>query len=143
PDQMSDVGRFRVPYVHGLTMGELALMVQHAAPPGGLAISDAARARGKLTVVPMRGWTRSMRWPETGLTWVPTSTYIQDFEAVKGYAMTGLGCIIGGFKHGIGKEYPFRGIAHPEIVKIPDTTVEKELRTLKLPGLQFRPVSVP
>jgi uncharacterized protein YbbC (DUF1343 family) len=142
-DQMSDVGRFRVPYVHGLTMGELAYMVRDAQPPGGLRISDAARARGKLTVIPMRGWTRTMRWPETGLPWVPTSPGIPDWAAVQGYPMTGLGTIVGGFTSGVGKSYRFRGIAHPQIVKIPDVVLEKELRALKLPGIQFRPVSVP
>ena len=140
PQWMSDVGRFRVPYVHGLTIGELALMVKDAAPPGGLAISDAARRKGRLTVIPMRGWRRAMRWPETGLTFVPTSTNIQDFAACMGYPMTGLGCILGGFTHGVGKSYPFRGIAH-RTVKI--DVVEKELRALNLPGLQYRRVSAP
>jgi uncharacterized protein YbbC (DUF1343 family) len=140
---MSDVGRFRVPYVHGLTMGELAYMVRDAQPPGGLRISEAARTRGKLTVIPMRGWTRSMRWTETDLTWVPTSPAIQDWAAVQGYPMTGLVGLVGGFSHGVGKEYPFRGIAHPRIVKVPDTVLEKELRALNLPGIRFRPVSVP
>ncbi len=137
---MSDVGRFRVPYVHGLTIGELALMVKDAVPPGGLNISDAARKKGRLTVVPMRGWTRSMRWPETGLTFVPTSMSIQDFAACQGYPMTGLGCILGGFTHGIGKQYPFRGISHKS-VKI--EVLEKELRALNLPGLSYRRVSAP
>jgi uncharacterized protein YbbC (DUF1343 family) len=141
-NQMSDVGRFRVPYVHGLTMGELARMVRDAAPPGGLRISAAARARGQLTVIPMRGWTRSMRWPDTGLRWVPTSGAIQDWAAVQGYPMTGLGCILGGFSHGIGRQYIFRGIAHPNVNKVPDAVLERELRALKLPGLRFRPVSV-
>ena len=140
PDLMSDVGRFRVPYVHGLTMGELALMVKDGAPPGGLRLSDAARRKAKLTVVPMRGWTRSMRWPETGLNFVPTSTAIQDFAACEGYPMTGLGCILGGFTHGVGKSYPFRGISH-RTVKI--DVVEKELRALNLPGLAYRRVSAP
>ncbi len=135
---VSDVGRFRVPYVHGLTIGELALMAKNA--PGVLGTSDAVRERGKLTVVPMRGWRRAMRWPETGLTFVPTSTAIQDFGAVEGYAMTGLGCIIGGFSHGVGKQYPFRGISHAT-AKI--DVVEKELRALNLAGLQFRRVSAP
>lgn len=138
PQWMSDVGRFRVPYVHGLTIGELALMAKNA--PGVLGTSDAVRERGKLTVVPMRGWRRAMRWPETGLTFVPTSTAIQDFGAVEGYAMTGLGCIIGGFSHGVGKQYPFRGISHAT-AKI--DVVEKELRALNLAGLQFRRVSAP
>ncbi|MDB6092590.1 MAG: hypothetical protein JWM32_152 [Verrucomicrobia bacterium] len=135
---MSDVGRFRVPYVHGLTIGELAQMAKQA--PGVLGVSDAVRDRGKLTVVPMRGWRRSMRWPETGLTFVPTSTYVQDFAACQGYAMTGLGCILGGFTHGVGKQYPFRGISH-QTAKI--DIVEKELRALDLPGIKFRRVSAP
>jgi uncharacterized protein YbbC (DUF1343 family) len=137
---MSDVGRFRVPYVHGLTMGELALMVKDAQPPGGLAISDAARARAKLTVIPLRGWTRAMRWTETGLTWVPTSGAIADFAAVQGYPMTGLGCLLDGFRHGVGKQYPFRGIHH---LTVKPEVYERELRALNLPGVQFRRVSVP
>jgi uncharacterized protein YbbC (DUF1343 family) len=144
-DLMSDVGRFRVPYVHGLTMGELARMVKDALPPGGLNISAAARNNAKLTVIAMRGWTRSMRWPETGLTWIPTSGLIQDFEAVKGYPMTGLGCsMLGGFKHGfkqqVGNVYAYRGITH---LTAKTEVVEKELRTLNLAGLQFRRISVP
>jgi uncharacterized protein YbbC (DUF1343 family) len=143
PDLISDVGRFRVPYVHGLTIGELALMIRYALPPGGLPVSPAVRAKGKLTVVAMRGWRRSMRWPDTGLTWTPPSGGMRDFEAVEGYAMTGLGCIVGGFKHGIGKQYPFRAVNHPAINKVSDATIEKELRSLQLPGLRFSRVSLP
>ena len=140
PELMTDVGRFRVPYVHGLTMGELAQMARHSAPPGGLAIPDAARARGKLTVVPMRGWTRRMRWPETGLAFVPTSTRIRDYASCIGYPMTGLGCILGGFSHGVGNQHDFRGVSHS---RIPVETLERELRTLNLRGVQFRKISVP
>jgi uncharacterized protein YbbC (DUF1343 family) len=70
-------GEFRVPYVHGLTIGELARMAKEA--PDILKIPDAKRLNGRLTVVPMRGWRRSMRWPDTGLAWVPTSPFIPDF----------------------------------------------------------------
>ncbi len=144
PNLMSDVGRFRVPYVHGLTIGEMAQMARASLPPGGLEISEAARQRGKLTVIAMRGWTRSMRWPETGLRWVPTSGLIQDFAAVQGYPMTGLGCIIGGFKHGfrqtVGSIHAFRGIQH--LVAKPEI-YEKELRAFNLPGIGFRRISVP
>ena len=143
-DRMSDVGKFRVPYVHGLTMGELARMVKDGQPPGWLAISDTARSRGILTVIPMRGWTRAMRWTETGLTWVPTSGLIQDFAAVQGYPMTGLGCLLGGFKHGvkqtIGSQYAFRSLTHLTVKR---EVWEKELRALHLHGIQFAPISVP
>ncbi len=133
---VSYVGAFRVPYVHGLTMAELAHMAKEA--PGVLAVSDDVRTRGRLTLVPMRGWHRAMRWPDTGLNWVPTSPLVQDYSAVLGYPMTGLGCELGGFRHGVGPSYVFRGISH-KTAKI--DVVEKELRALNLPGLQFRRVS--
>jgi uncharacterized protein YbbC (DUF1343 family) len=137
-----NVGAFRVPYVHGLTIGELAKMAKEA--PAVLEVSEAVRARGKLTVIPMRGWTRAMRWPETGLAWVPTSGGIPTWEAVQGYPMVGLGAfwdpprIDTGFRHGIGKFYIFRGISHKTVK---DAVLEKELQALKLPGLRFQRVS--
>jgi uncharacterized protein YbbC (DUF1343 family) len=136
-DLMTDVGRFRVPYVHGLTMGELARMAIALQPPGGLTLTDAARARSKLTVIPMRGWTRSMRWPDTGLTWVPTSPYIQNYAAVMGYPMVGLGTISSGFVHGVGKDDPFRGIYYKGKTS---EQLEKDLNSLHIPGLTFRKV---
>jgi uncharacterized protein YbbC (DUF1343 family) len=140
----SYVGAFRVPYVHGLTIGELARMAKEA--PGVLAVTEDVRTKGKLTIVPMRGWLRSMRWPETGLTWVPTSPMIQDFSAVVGYAMVGLGTYWDpkakfdiGFRHGVGEQYAFRGISHRSVKS---EIVERELRALKIPGLGFRRISV-
>ena len=126
-----------VPYVHGLTIGELALFSKET--PGVLRIPEAARAHGKLTVVPMTGWRREMRWPETGLKWVPTSPFMPDFSAIVGYPMTGLGCEIGDFSNGVGSQYPFRGLYSPT-VKI--DVMERELDALHLPGIRFRRVSV-
>jgi uncharacterized protein YbbC (DUF1343 family) len=139
-DLMTDVGRFRVPYVHGLTIGELALMAKNLAPPGGLALSTSVRAKGKLTVIPMRGWRRTMLWQDTGLTFVPTSTNVRDFETCQAYPMTGLGCMIGDFRNGIGSEYIFRGVSNPSLK--PDV-LERELRALDTPGLAFRKITLP
>lgn len=133
---MSGVGGFQVPYVHGLTMGELARLA--AGTPGALEVPEAVRLRGKLTVIPMRGWKRSMRWPETGLTFVPTSPRMPDFSACVGYAMTGLGCQLGGFTNGIGTQYPFRGLFYKG--KTADQLMH-DLEALRLPGLSFRKVS--
>lgn len=141
------VGAFRVPYVHGLTIGELARMAKEA--PGVLAIPDAVRARGRLKVVTMRGWTRAMRWPDTGLRFVPTSGMIQDFEAVQGYPMTGLGSYFDpspkvnfdiGFRTGVGKAHPFRGLSHKRASL---DVLEKEFVALQpqLPGLRFQRVT--
>ncbi len=143
PGRDNYVGEFPVPYVHGLTIGELARMARYQ--PGILHVSEEVRTRGRLTVIPMRGWRRSMRWPDTGLTWVATSAYLPDFSAVVGYPMTGLGCYmgnahVGGFTHGVGAMYPFRGLSNRFVSS---EVLERQLATLNLPGLQFRRVSVP
>lgn len=132
PEWMSGVGAFRVPYVHGLTMGELATMAKQA--PHVLAVTEKQRAKGRLTVIPMRGWTRSMRWPETGLRWVPTSPFIQNYDAVIGYAMVGLGCQNSGWFSGIGRDYPFRGIGYPK--KKPDEIIAA-LEAYRIPGIRL------
>ncbi len=132
---LSYVGAFRVPYVHGLTIGELARLA--VAVPGMLAVPEAMRLKGRLVVVPMRGWHRSMRWPDTGLRFVGTSPFVQDFTACVGYAMSGLGCEIGGFTHGSGGLHPFlafRGKTSEQL--------QKELDALKLPGLVFHKATV-
>ena len=103
---MSYVGAFQVPYVHGLTIGELARMAKET--PGSLKTSESVRKKGRLRIIPMTGWKRSMLWTQTGLRWKPTSPYIPDLSAVLGYPMTGLGAQMGGFRHGIGTDYPFR-----------------------------------
>lgn len=146
----SFVGAFRVPYVHGLTIGELARVAKEAPgvmrvpPPNGIDVSDEHRRAGRLTVVPMRGWRRSMRWPETGLNWVPTSPYIPNFAACVGYPMTGLGTYVGGFTHGFagasGPLHPFRGLSH-KTLRI--DVVEREVTALQLPGLAVQRIEVP
>lgn len=58
----SFVGRYPLPMRHGLTVGELARMFNREFQIGC-----------DLEVVPMRRWKRSMRFPDTGLPWVPPS----------------------------------------------------------------------
>lgn len=143
PEWKSYVGVFRVPYVHGLTIGELARMAKDLpgimSVPGvtGINVPDKVRIAGKLTVIPMRGWRRSMRWPETGLRWIPTSPLIQSFEATVGYAMVGLGCEQTAWTSGIGTFYQFRGIGYPR--KKPDEIIA-ELRQYNIPGLEFQKI---
>lgn len=131
-DLMTDVGAFRVPYVHGLTMGELATMARQA--PGVLKITEKIRTKGRLTVIPMRGWTRAMRWPDTELRWIATSPLVTSFEATVGYAMVGLGCEQTSWSSGIGKDFPFRGISYPR--KTPDEIITA-LNTYKIPGIKL------
>ncbi len=128
---MSYVGAFRVPYVHGLTIGELANMAKEI--PGWMEVDHKTQQRGKLTVIPMRGWRRDMMWPDTGLKWIQTSPAIKDLSAVLGYAMTGLGCQLGDFSHGYGWQHLFRIVRYPN--KSPEE-IRNALSARRIPGLQ-------
>ena len=129
----SYVGAFHVPYVHGLTIAELARIAKNT--PGWMETPEQIRKNGKLTVIPMRGWRRNMLWTKTGLRWVPTSPYIPDLSAVLGYAMTGLGAQEGGFSHGIGTPYPFRLLRYKG--KSPGQ-IKAALESKRIPGLSYR-----
>jgi uncharacterized protein YbbC (DUF1343 family) len=102
----SYVGSYEMPYVHGLTIGEIARWA--VATPGVLDLDEATRRRGSLEVIPLRNWSRARTWDQTGLTWVPTSPFIATPQAALGYAMTGLGCQLGEFTHGAAGQQPFR-----------------------------------
>lgn len=132
---MSYVGDYQIPYVHGLTMGELALMAKNT--PGWLNISEAERTNGKLYVVPMDGWQRGMMWSDTGLSWIAPSPNVPSFGAALGYSMTGLGAQVGPFSHGIGTPYPFRLLRHPARNA---NQLAAELNALNIPGLSFKPL---
>jgi uncharacterized protein YbbC (DUF1343 family) len=93
----SFVGLYDIPYVYGLTPGELALWInaKYLAKPC------------RLTIVSMKGWTRPMVWEDTGLKWVPTSPNIPTIAAARGYTATGfLGEI--GIESGCGGPNPFQ-----------------------------------
>ncbi len=130
----SYVGAFPVPYVHGLTIGEIARIAKNV--PGWLDLPEKTRTRGRLLVVPMQGWQRSMRWPQTGLTFVPTSPNIPTPGAALGYAMTGLGGQIGGWFHGIGSPYPFRLLGHQ---RVGWDRLKPLMERQGIGGLEFRP----
>lgn len=129
----SYVGMFPAPYVHGLTIGEIATMAR--ANEGWLNVGKKTRNAGKLKVIKMSGWRRNMQWPDTGLRWVPTSPAIPNYAAVLGYAMSGLGCQIGPFQHGYGCEYPFRFLTYKN--KSP-YDIAKRLRAKQIQGLDFK-----
>ncbi|GHB95467.1 DUF1343 domain-containing protein [Cerasicoccus arenae] len=132
PQWKSYVGEFLVPYVHGMTIGELAIMAKKQ--PGVLDVSDETRRKGKLLVVPMGGWKRSMLWPDTGLKWVPTSPAIPDLSAAMGYSMTGLGTYVGDWRHGVGTQYNFRLLTYPG--RSP-AFIKRALEAERIPGLGY------
>jgi uncharacterized protein YbbC (DUF1343 family) len=102
----SFVSQWDVPYVYGMTCGELARMING---------EGWIKTRCKLTVVPMRGWKRKMTWQDTGLPWVPTSPHVPNGESPMFQVATGMLGEIGGVSIGIGYTLPFQCIAAPEL----------------------------
>ncbi len=101
---ISFVGQFPVPYVHGLTAGELAKMIN---------ANHWTAAACRLTVVPMRGWGRSMTWGDTGLTWIKSSPNIPRGDSPLYYVTTGIVGNLSGLDLGIGTSTPFELVAAP------------------------------
>ena len=107
PKWISFVGQFPIPYVHGLTMGELALMANTKGWMG---------PKADLQVVKMRGWARSMTWPMTGLRWVATSPNIPLAMSPNYYVITGVvGGLAGGLDLGLFSPKAFQILGAPWI----------------------------
>ena len=120
----SFVSQFDIPYIYGLTCGELALYLNE-------------EIKCKLTVVPMECWERNMLWADTELPWVPTSPHIPSPEAAICYPATGIIGEMGFLNIGVGYTLPFQLMAAPwaNAVALADTLNAKEL-----PGVAFRPI---
>jgi uncharacterized protein YbbC (DUF1343 family) len=127
----SFVSQYPIPYVYGLTCGELAQMLNDEEMlKGGL--------KCNLTVVPMRGWTRNMTFKETGLQWVPTSPHIPTSATAMYYASTGILGELGVISEGVGYTIPFRMLASEWID--PEQLTDS-LNALNLRGVMFRPTT--
>jgi uncharacterized protein YbbC (DUF1343 family) len=125
----SFVSQWNVPYVYGMTCGELARMIN-----GERWITNQC----KLTVVPMKGWKRSMVWRDTRLPWVPTSPHVPHGDSPLFQVATGMLGELGGVSTGIGYTLPFQCIAAPDLD--PQKTADL-LNAYQLPGVRFKPVT--
>lgn len=130
PGFFSFVSQFPVPYIHGLTVGELALYLNNE----GL-LSNGVKC--KLTVIPMKGWKRKMRFEETGLPWVPTSPHIPHGYTPEFYPVSGILGELYVMNIGIGYTLPFQLFAADWIDAEKLTAA---LNNLHIPGVLFRPV---
>ena len=125
----SFVSQWDVPYVYGLTCGELARMINDR---GWI------KQPCKLTVVPLRGWQRAMVWRDTGLPWVPASPHIPHGESPLFQVATGMLGEIGGVSIGVGYTLPFQTVAAP---KVDPPALAAKLNGYALPGVVFRPLT--
>ncbi len=119
-----------IPYVYGMTPGELAYMIRDSV--GWI------KKKPSLTIVPMTGWYRSMYWDQTGLIWIPTSPHIPTADTSLDYVATGFLGEAGGINHGIGYTLPFKLVGHPSFNSF---ALADEFNGMNLPGTLFRPAT--
>ncbi len=125
----SFVSKYKIPYLYGLTPGELATYLNEE----GLIAKKA-----KLTVIPMEGWNRSMKYRETGLPWVLPSPQVPTPEHAAFYAVSGVVGELYAFNTGIGYTLPFECFAETYINA---DSLADAMNALKLPGYNFRPIN--
>lgn len=124
----SFVSQFRIPYIYGLTCGELAKLLNG---------EKMLKAQCKLTVVPMKGWKRCMTFDQTGLQWVPSSPHIPQAASSMYYPVSGILGELGYLSIGVGYTIPFQMFAADWIDA---EALAERLNSYNFPGVKFRPI---
>ena len=133
----SFVSQYKIPYVYGLTVGELAVLINEEGLNRGQK-GDQEPVKCKLSVVPMEGWKRDMLYEATGLPWVLPSPNIPFKDSPMYYAASGIcGELYGFMNIGVGYTLPFQvfGATWLDPVKL-----KTELESYGLEGVSFRTI---
>jgi len=130
-EYFSIVGAYPIPYIYGLTVGELANYIN----------KEILRKKGKLcklSIVPMKGWHRSMDFEDTGLPWVLSSPHIPNAKTAYYYVATGILGELGVINNGVGYTLPFQllGAEWIDSKKMADA-----MNALDIEGVVFRPLT--
>lgn len=134
----SFVGMYRIPYVYGLTVGELATMVNEEGMNRGQKGNEKP-LKCKLKVIEMEGWRRDMLFQDTGLPWVMPSPHIPQASSAMAYPCSGIAGDMGGYVNiGVGYTLPFE-LFGAEWIKDPEGLAAR-LNGLGLTGVRFRPI---
>ena len=137
PGFYSFVSQYKIPYVYGLTVGELAEMINEEKMNRGQK-GDQKPAHCRLTVIPMEGWTRDMVYEDTGLPWVLPSPNIPFKDSPMYYASSGVcGELYGFLNIGIGYTLPFQVFG---AVWMEPDKLKAKLETYDMPGVDFRTI---
>lgn len=130
PDNISFVGYLPIPYIYGLTPGELAKMIV-----GEKMLKSEKQL--KLTVIKMEGWDREMLFEDTAMPWVLPSPHLPTPQTAIFYPATGIVGELDYLSIGVGYTLPFRCFA---ATWIDASQLTQKLNSLNLPGVVFRPI---
>jgi len=125
-----------VPPRHGMTLGELALLMNDGVSGGG--VTDSIPAIGaKLEVIKAEGWERKQYFDETGLPWVPPSPNMPSIETAVVYPGA---CLIEAttLSEARGTTKPFEFLGAPDIHAF-QWRDAIEASGISLSGVNFRP----
>ena len=137
PGFYSFVSQYKIPYVYGLTVGELAEMINEEKMNRGQK-GDQKPAHCRLTVIPMEGWTRDMVYEDTGLPWVLPSPNIPFKDSPMYYASSGIcGELYGFLNIGIGYTLPFQVFG---ALWLDPDKLRAKLDSYDMPGVDFRTI---
>lgn len=125
------VSQFPIPYLYGLTPGELALMLNDGMLKNG--------AKTKLTVVPMEGWHRYMTFDQTGMPWILPSPHQPYPQSAVYYPTTGILGELYSVSIGVGYTMPFQLICAPWLDA---NEFCKRLTAKNMKGIAFRPIHI-
>ena len=106
----SFVSQYPIPFVYGLTPGEVAIMINEEGMNRGQK-GNLDPVKCKLKVVPMRGWHRWMLYEDTGLPWVLPSPDIPSPRSALCYPASGIAGEFGHLQIGVGYTIPFEVFA--------------------------------
>jgi uncharacterized protein YbbC (DUF1343 family) len=127
PAFKSFVGMYPIPARHGMTVGELATLINKQHGVGA-----------KLIVSPAANWQRSQWLDDTGLPWTNPSPNLRSFAALQSYP--GSVYFEGtNLTEGRGTDRPFEQIGAPWL-KAPD--VARVMNEKRLPGIRFEAVTL-
>lgn len=129
-DCVSFVSQFRIPYIYGLTCGELAKMLN-----GERMLANCVQC--KLTVIKMKGWKRKMTFTDTGLPWIASSPHIPQALNAWYYPTTGIVGELGYLSIGVGYTLPFQLFAASWIDA---EELANAMNAQQMPGVTFRPI---
>lgn len=132
------ISQYRIPYVYGLTCGELALLLNGEKMLGSGA-KPGESIQCKLTVIPMEGWTRDMFYDQTGLQWIASSPHIPQAITSFFYPLSGIAGDLPSVSIGVGYTLPFQLFA-PADTTIVAADLADNLNAIGLPGIHFRPI---